>query len=1510
MDSDLAHSLSEPMAPLPPNFGGMRQRRTSVAALTCLLLLTLVAVWLLALPVASSQLTSSNTSSTILRAQRQPPALALGQDLQPASAPHPAPPGRPWPDPALLPVAQPGDILPLAAESGVPVPLPSELSSTGVQAGTVWDVVELRIMVFETDGNSERQVLTQTVPAGVQGASAQYTRHFTDSTEWFGGSAEVAVSLRFSYPSRMTSGERVTFGAQGSTAIRPSGVYTDAVRIFKANLDVYNSFWNNPFEGCDTRAYESDEDVENDKTISLSSRQVSCTFTVSGGQTGRFTWSFAVAGALGAWWGPNYDEPAHLYMKVDAIYEPRTTAAVALEGRVNAGPLFPLIGVPVTLLRSGSVLAQAVTQPPDGRYTLPHVPITTNLVLSVTLEHAAVAPPTFRIMYYQTVPPPPPLAYVATMPFDITAAPNPRTRDIIFGDETGIVTDPMIHRSRLADLAVIYFHTHQAWQLADRLGQVLNLALPVDIRAYSLQDGVFWDGPMTTGDRTGADPYINIQALNGTSDITDGNRPDNREWHEFGHHVMADTFGNRMPDNAADFRNHWGFGNASTTDSWTEGFAEFYSLLVERDIARGPDPPEFYRWMGRNDSLEANYMARSVITVTLSPTETGRVQAEEFAVAGLLWDLVDSVDADDATVMGGVAYADCIELSRQDLWDILAKDWGAAAPRSPAAPPTYTYLFDVKHLYDVLKREDIGSARSRGSPLSDLEELFVAHGFFADTNDNGIYERALNEEIGRAADSSRPNRRARPPVPGSYISFEARDAETGAPVNAQDFMIEVRFPPPFEHYSYSFRQNTAQTAGRLFFYGPDPQYEAQTYITAWAPGKVSITPLTVTNAFYWQQMATAPTDYFLEYTFQMTKTTVIRLPLILSGYGGASSSLDTSVSFGGATSGVTVQAHTPRACVPEPAGPTWTSTATRTRTQTPTSTATPTATSTGTATPTPTGSVTPTSTPTATPTETATPTATSTETATPTPTSSITPTRTNTATPTSTWTDTHTPSPTGSITPTHTNTPTRTETRTHTNPPTATPTIPPTPTHPPTPTPTTTLTHTPTPTPTNTPTYTYTPTPTDTHTHTPTPTNTWTPTPTHTNTPTPSRTSTRTVTATFTLTATRTPTPTPTLLPCTWRDDFASSTLNSAWRWVRETANHWSLLPASPGYLRITTQAGDLSQNNNTARNILVQTAPAGDFEISTLTAINPAQNFQQAVLLVYQDDDNVIRIGRSYSNRNQVELVYEVGGILRSVVYWPVSTTLTFLRVVKTGTTYTAYYGGDGLTWTQFAQVTDVAFPEVQVGLGAWNGAGSNAAEIPADFDWFCINGNVGAPTPTRTPTPTATATWQTIFADNFEGAWPGLWDRRDNPSWGRTTCKFFDGTRSVWPAADGIGAVAPCVNNYPNNLNAQMIFGPFSLVGTAAAEVTFSRWQKSEEGYDYFSWLASVDGTHFSGWSDSGDTGGWVADTFDLSDVYQLGDLRNQPQVWIMFGFTSDALQTDVGVFLDNVVIRKKMQ
>ena len=103
-------------------------------------------------------------------------------------------------------------------------------------------------------------------------------------------------------------------------------------------------------------------------------------------------------------------------------------------------------------------------------------------------------------------------------------------------------------------------------------------------------------------------------------------------------------------------------------------------------------------------------------------------------------------------------------------------------------------------------------------------------------------------------------------------------------------------------------------------------------------------------------------------------------------------------------------------------------------------------------------------------------------------------------------------------------------------------------------------------------------------------------------------------------------------------------------------------------------------------------------------------------------------------------------------------------------------------------------------------------------------------------------------------------------------------------------------------------MIYGPFDLSDAAEAELIFNYWLETEEYFDYFKWLASTNGTNFSGHQTDESTSGWVEERFDLKSVPTFGNLCGESQVWIGFKFDSDPTLTYKGAFVDDIILRKK--
>lgn len=233
----------------------------------------------------------------------------------------------------------------------------------------------------------------------------------------------------------------------------------------------------------------------------------------------------------------------------------------------------------------------------------------------------------------------------------------------------------------------------------------------------------------------------------------------------------------------------------------------------------------------------------------------------------------------------------------------------------------------------------------------------------------------------------------------------------------------------------------------------------------------------------------------------------------------------------------------------------------------------------------------------------------------------------------------------------------------------------------------------------------------------------------------------------------------------------------------------------------------------------------------------------------------------------------------------------------------------------------------------GLYSGANSGVSvSIVSNACAGTMTVNINAPgggatataTPTRTPTATgATATptatpvggaWTTILQDNFEGAWPGPWQLYSPPAadgyaWAKSTCRAPDSNNSAWAVGGGtVGGTLTCGDNYPDDGETWMYYGPFSLAGATAAELSFRLWYNTEDGFDEVCYLAAT-GDLYYGHCESGNSGGWLNRSLDLSDIPVLGNLLGQPSVSVGFLFRSDSnLNVEEGAYVDDVVLRKQ--
>lgn len=190
-------------------------------------------------------------------------------------------------------------------------------------------------------------------------------------------------------------------------------------------------------------------------------------------------------------------------------------------------------------------------------------------------------------------------------------------------------------------------------------------------------------------------------------------------------------------------------------------------------------------------------------------------------------------------------------------------------------------------------------------------------------------------------------------------------------------------------------------------------------------------------------------------------------------------------------------------------------------------------------------------------------------------------------------------------------------------------------------------------------------------------------------------------------------------------DEFNDTDLNtSLWHWVNEDPETWSLTKY-PGYMAISPRAGDIYGSSTDGKNILLQNAP-GDWTIETKfeCSIRPYATYQQGGIIAYQDIDNYIKLDweANRSNSTIIQVCREVDGsaTANSVNGNVVGDNNTlWLRMVKSGNTYTSYYSTDGINFTQVGSTYTLNFNNVQAGLISINGSGTNT-DLDVKFDYF----------------------------------------------------------------------------------------------------------------------------------------------------------------------------------------------
>ncbi|MGX6443621.1 PA14 domain-containing protein [Neobacillus sp. K501] len=187
-------------------------------------------------------------------------------------------------------------------------------------------------------------------------------------------------------------------------------------------------------------------------------------------------------------------------------------------------------------------------------------------------------------------------------------------------------------------------------------------------------------------------------------------------------------------------------------------------------------------------------------------------------------------------------------------------------------------------------------------------------------------------------------------------------------------------------------------------------------------------------------------------------------------------------------------------------------------------------------------------------------------------------------------------------------------------------------------------------------------------------------------------------------------------------DQFDTAPLSPAWSIFQEDASKWSLTE-NPGKLLITSQQGDSHEGSNAIKNVFLQDAPSGDFEITTKVNASIKNNHEQAGLYLWQDVDNYVRLGHVWDNGLKLETAKEENAKYskaQNMAAHPGGDTV-YLKIKKTGNVISTFFWANG-AWQQAADAITTEITVSKVGVFGTSTVSSKL--VPMTFDYFTVQG------------------------------------------------------------------------------------------------------------------------------------------------------------------------------------------
>ncbi|HZV36885.1 MAG TPA: DUF1349 domain-containing protein [Verrucomicrobiae bacterium] len=158
-----------------------------------------------------------------------------------------------------------------------------------------------------------------------------------------------------------------------------------------------------------------------------------------------------------------------------------------------------------------------------------------------------------------------------------------------------------------------------------------------------------------------------------------------------------------------------------------------------------------------------------------------------------------------------------------------------------------------------------------------------------------------------------------------------------------------------------------------------------------------------------------------------------------------------------------------------------------------------------------------------------------------------------------------------------------------------------------------------------------------------------------------------------------------------FQDEFRGH-LGEGWSWIREHPGAWRVGKFPVPGLEVRIEPGNMWGPANNARNLLVRPAPDtshGTVQVSVTFETHPTNQYEQADLVWYFDDSNMVKIGRELvDGKVSVVMGREEKDRTRTIAIIPIQMDSVRLQLLVNGNHVRGrYLSADGTDWIQVGE-------------------------------------------------------------------------------------------------------------------------------------------------------------------------------------------------------------------------------